>query len=129
MELKETNHSYYCSGNNYYVNGRDGNNHGRCDYDSWNDFKEDWMVKVDNKQELDDDYNHIFRFDIVEKRDEETDESTGQYELWLFFIQQRKGNYVPVRIKELAKENIPDIEKFLKDRWDYLKKQWIEFSK
>lgn len=129
MELKGTNHSYYCSETNYYVDGRVGHNHGRCEYNSWNDFKDEWLVTIDGKQQLDDDYNHVFRFDIVEKRDMETDEPIGKYELWLFFILQRKGIYRPVQIKEIAKEDMPDIEKFLKDRWDYLKNQWNEFLK
>lgn len=42
LELKNTEHSYYCSDNNYYVGGAE--NHGRCDYDTWEDFKEDWLV-------------------------------------------------------------------------------------
>lgn len=29
LELKNTEHSYYCSDNNYYVGGAE--NHGRCD--------------------------------------------------------------------------------------------------
>ena len=33
LELKNTEHSYYCSDNNYYVGGAE--NFGRCDYDTW----------------------------------------------------------------------------------------------
>mgnify|MGYP007117714128 CR=1 FL=1 len=42
LELKNTEHSYYCSDNNYYVGGAE--NFGRCDYDTWEDFKEEWLV-------------------------------------------------------------------------------------
>lgn len=37
LELKNTEHSYYCSDNNYYVGGAE--NHGRCDYGG--DFRSD----------------------------------------------------------------------------------------
>ena len=122
LQLKETKHSYYCNETNYYVDGY--NNYGRSEYDNWKDFKEEWLICHDK---LDDDYNHVFRFDILEKRNEE-DELTGEFELWLFFILQRKGIYRPVWIKNIKKDDMTDIEDFLKDRWQYLKNQWTEFS-
>ena len=44
MELKETNHSYYFSESNYYVGGQNGENYGRSDYDTWEDFMEEWRT-------------------------------------------------------------------------------------
>ncbi len=123
MDLKETNHSYYCSESNYYINGY--SNYGRSEYDTWDDFEVDWCL-CDGR--LDDDYNHVFRFDITKKLGED-DEPTGEFQLWLFFILQRKGIYRPVWIKNIKQEDMPDIEQFLRLRWEYLKNQWSEFSK
>lgn len=117
LELKNTEHSYYCSDNNYYVGGAE--NFGRCDYDTWEDFKEEWLVDGS----LDDDYNHLFRFDILE-----SEETPGRFELFLFFILQRKGIFRPVWIRSITKDNLAEIETFLSQRWQYLKSQWREFS-
>lgn len=122
MELKETNHRYHCSESNYYVNGY--SNFGRCDYNTWKEFKDEWLLKDGS---LDDDYNHCFRFDIIEHEDD-SGEPTGIFELWLFFILQRKGNYRPVWIKNIAEEDMTEIQEFLEQRWEYLKGQWSEFN-
>jgi hypothetical protein len=122
MELKATNHRYYSSETNYYVNGYE--NFGRYDCETWEDFKCDWL---DSNGEVDDDYNHVFRFDIKQKTDDEENE-IEDFELWLFFILQRKGIYRPVHIKTITKEDMPEIERFLSDRWNYMKNQWSEFS-
>lgn len=118
LELKATNHSYYCSENNYYVSGRE--NGGRCDYETWAEFKEDWL---DSGDLIDDDYNHVFRFDIIEN-----EETPGTFALWLFFILQRRGIYRPVQVKHITAEDILEIEEFLKLRWEYMRKQWVEVS-
>lgn len=115
MILKSTEHSYYCNASNYYVNGN--NNFGRSDYESWEEFKANWLNKDGT---IDDDYNHCFRFDICEEED--------GYGLWLFIILQRKGNFIPVHIKSIKEENMPEIKAFLQSRWEYLKGQWVEFS-
>lgn len=122
MKLQKTNHSYYCSESNYYVDGY--SNYGRSEYDTWNEFKEDWLV---SNNTLDDDYNHMFRFDINELEDQD-EQPNGKFELWLFFILQRKGIFRPVWIREIAEEDMKEIEVFLKERWNYLKKQWEEVS-
>ena len=120
LDLVPTNHSYYCSDSNYYVDGYD--NYGRCDYDSWKEFKQEW---VDTDGSLDDDLNHLFRFDIVK---EDGIEKQG-FTLWLFFILQRKGIYTPVQINNITQDDMPEITAFLRARWSYLQKQWKEFNK
>lgn len=117
LTLKPTNHSYYCSESNYYVGGRE--NYGRNDYDSWETFKEDWLF--DGK--LDDDYNHLFRFDIIG-----SEENPGNFSLHLYFILQRKGIFRPVFIAHITEKDMPEIEAFLRDRWAYMEHQWKEFS-
>lgn len=119
LKLKETEHAYCCSTTNYYVDGY--RNFGRCDYDTWGDFKDEWLD--DGPNDLDDDYNHLFRFDIVENEDE-----PGVFELLLFFILQRKGIFRPVVVHRITEDDLSDIETFLRRRWQYLQYQWSEFS-
>lgn len=119
LELKATKHNYYSSESNYYVGGRE--NYGRNDYDSWEMFKEDWLFSDGT---IDDDLNHLFRFDILE-----SEENPGNFTLWLFFILQRKGIYRPVHINTITEADLPEIEEFLSKRWEYMKSQWEEFSK
>jgi hypothetical protein len=124
MELLKTNHRYYCSESNYYVNGYE--NWGRCDYDTWQDFKDEWL---NNDLTIDHDYNHCFRFDIKNQLDEEKDEEIlGRYYMELFFILQRKGIFRPVIIKEIVETDMPDIEAYLQSCWNYMQGQWAEFS-
>jgi hypothetical protein len=126
MELKSTAHSYYCSESNYYVGNYHGENYGRCDYDTWGEFKEAWL---DDNLWIDHDYNHCFRFDINPHRDFETDDIIQEkYSLKLYYILQRKGIFRPVFIKEISETDMPEIEQYLSDCWDYLKSQWEEFS-
>lgn len=122
LELKETNHSYYCSDSNYYVDGYD--NFGLSEFESWEEFKEEWL---DDDGQLDNDLNHLFRYDICKQEDYE-EESTDGYMLKLYFILQRKGNFVPVHVKNIEEKDMPEIESFLKQRWEYMKSQWAEVS-
>lgn len=124
MELKQTDHSYYCRGTNYYA-GSD-KNHGRSQYETWADFKEEWFGMEGDELGIDIDYNLCFRYDILQKCDNES--PLNSFELWLFFILQRKGIYRPVWIKKIEKEDIPELESFLKNQWDYMKNQWIEID-
>ena len=118
MKFEETNHTYYCSENNYNIGGANGENYGRSEFDSWDDFKTNWL---DENCELDCDLNLCFRWDINKIGAE-------KLELWLFFIFQRKGLFCPVWIKSIDEENIPEIEKFLNHQWKYLKNLWREID-
>ena len=117
LELKETCHSYYCSDSNFYVGGFQ--NFGRCEYEDWARFRATWIGNDDAY--FDDDYNHLFRFDIAKKND-------GGFMLWLFFILQRKGIFRSVLIRSITTHDLPEIEEFLRKRWEYMKNQWCEFS-
>lgn len=122
MKLEATNHSYYCSETNYYVDGY--RNHGRSDYDTWQDFKEAWLF---DDGSIDHDYNHCFRFDILETHDED-DNPTGEFYMLLFMMLQRKGIFRPVYIRSITEDDMPEVEKYLKSCWEYMQGQWIEFS-
>lgn len=122
LKLKETNHSYYCSDSNYYVSGYD--NFGLSEFESWEDFKQDWL---DGGHKLDDDLNHLFRYDICKQEDEEGEPVDG-FVLKLYFILQRKGIFMPVHVKNIEEKDMPEIESFLKQRWEYMKSQWAEVN-
>lgn len=120
MKLKVTDHPYYCSETNYYVGG--SNNFGKSEYDSWSDFKEEWLHSGDDSLDIDSDLNYCVRFDITQNED------SGAKDLWLFFLLQRKGIFSPVQIRNIQDSDMAEIEKFLKRQWKYIKKMWKEFS-
>lgn len=115
--VSATDHSYYCEDSNYYQSGVAGH------FDSWKEFKENWLDIT-----FDDDYNHCFRFDINEQEDDDDGSLKGVFDLHLYFMLQRKGAFIPVLVKNIKEEDLPEINEFLAARWDYLKKQWAEFS-
>ena len=108
--VSATNHSYYCEG----IGGND--------YESWSSFRDDW-----DQESLDLDYNHCFRFDIIDEEDADG-MSTNEYQLLLSIMQQRKGRYVSVVIKHITENDLPEINRYLSRCWEYLKMQWSEFS-
>lgn len=116
MELKETGHSYYCEVNEEWRTSH-------SEYDTWDDFKENYCDGLEN---LDDDYNFLFRFDIKPHITE--DGGTTGYELVLCFMQQRHGKFSPVIILSISENDMPEIEEWLNGRWDYMKQIWSEFS-
>jgi hypothetical protein len=118
LELKATDHKYYCSESNFY------NNCCLCEYETWSEFKEAWFIN--NNSKIDRGYNLCFRYDVMQHRDPDTDELIDGYEMWLFFILQRKGIYKPVWIKTITENDMDEINSFLKDVWAYHKFQWNE---
>ncbi len=124
MKLQATEHSYYCSESNHYVGNQHGENFGRCEYDSWADFQEEWLDS--DGVSIDMDYNLCFRFDINQKCYQVTDEAINEFELWLFFMLQRKGIYRPVWIKHIEQKDMPEVESFLEKQWKYIQHQWKE---
>ncbi|WP_024294983.1 hypothetical protein [Lacrimispora indolis] len=124
MKLQATEHSYYCSESNHYVGNQHGENFGRCEYDTWADFQEEWLDS--DGVSIDIDYNLCFRFDIEQKHNPDTDEPIAEFELWLFFMLQRKGIYRPVWIKHIDEKDMPGIKGFLEKQWHYIQYQWNE---
>lgn len=117
MHLWEADHAYYCNLGNYYSND--------CGqkYESFQDFLDEWG-------DADFDYNMLFRWDWKEYEpddyDDEEKAEEGHYagdELRIFWMLQRKGAYrfCQVRVK---KEDEPEVIKFLKPRWKYMKDLW-----
>jgi predicted glutamine amidotransferase len=118
LEVKTTNHPYYCNLGNYYVTLAD--NGGLIEYESWTEFIQEWG-------NADIDYNLLFRFDIVDACDED-DKVTGEKDLQLFYIMQRKGDFVPVIVHDIKIEDRAEIVMYLKSHWEYMKSMWSELN-
>jgi hypothetical protein len=121
MELKETNHPYYCSINNFYVGNHNNENWGRGEFSDWKEFKSSLYYNGDK------DLNLLFRFDICQK-DDDNGNLIDSFYIELFYILQRKGIFAPVFINSINKNNMDEIEFFLKERYEYLKGLWFEFN-
>lgn len=109
MILKElaVDHSYYCSKNNYYSND------AAQSYESWKDFESEYL-------NADKDFNFVFRWDIKLK----DEEKEGEYFMEIFMMQQRKGIFIPIQIKSISEENVPQIIEYLKGYSEYIKELW-----
>lgn len=107
LEFKETEHDYYCSDENYFKGDT------KNTYNSWNEFKESNFY-------LSEDFNLLFRYDICQFYYEDV---VHIKTLKLYFVLQRKGFFVPAHVY-IKEKDLPEIEKFLNDRFEYLKKLW-----
>lgn len=118
IKLEQTNHPYYCSDNNYYSNEASNS------FDSWGEFKEDFAP-----ENIDHDYNYVVRFDLNKYSDEdsENEDCENNYVLHLYYLQQRKGNFLPVLINNIKEEDMDEINNYLKEYSNYIKSLWSEF--
>ena len=121
IELKPTENSFFFSESNYYVGNMHGENYGRQEFDTWEEFCDLWG-------DYDLDLNFLVRYDILNKCDEYGDEIDDKFELWLLFIGQRKGKYIPVVIHNIYEQDMEDINKTLSNHWEYMRDMWCEFS-
>jgi hypothetical protein len=116
LELKDYEHSYYCSGNNYYSRDPEQS------YNNWNEFIAVWDKPEDwTKDDID--YNLIFRWDIQQN------EESKEFYLELFFMKQRKGIFAPILIRNLKEDDLDSIQLLLEKHWEYLNHLWEPFKK
>lgn len=113
IEQLAVNHEYYCSDSNYYSND------ASYQYGTWSEFYKEF--KDSNL-----DYNLVFRWDVhcITEDDTENENEIGGYRMEVFFMQQRKGKFVPIQIHKVTDNNVPEILEFLNKRKDYLFKLW-----
>jgi len=104
--LWEVEHSYYCS----------ESFQGHHDYESFNDFLEDW-------KDADLAYNLLFRWDwhIPEYEEDYDEEDIERLELYIML--QRKGLFVSCYIK-IDKSDEAKVKRFLAPRMKYLVELW-----
>lgn len=128
LKYQPTNHSYYCSPKNYTCSN------ASLLYPTWKEF----LAEFEN---ADKDRNMVFRFDIellagvTYKYPEYIEDKTADYciedgdlMLSIFFMQQRKGHYVPVVVERIERKDMPSIQKYLQGHFDYMKNLWSEFA-
>jgi len=112
MDLKQLaiDHPYYCHSTNYT------NNDARMDFDTMSDFLEEFG-------DADVDMNLVFRFDVIEKTDED-DEPLGLFKAEVFIMQQRKGNFVPCVIKSIMGDEVGPFVLYLEKHHQRLMEMW-----
>lgn len=115
QQLSKSIHPYYCSTTNYFSN--EASEH----YSTMQDF-------VEMYHDADIDMNLIFRWDIEEVLDEDTDEPTGKYRAEVFLMKQRKGIFSPCVIDSVTDEELPGFLEIAKKHWAYLTDLWMPIS-
>ena len=114
--LWEIHHPYYCSESNYYKNGVGEH------FDSWADFH-------GAMGSADDDLNLLFRWDWKrpDPDDYEPDEMPDHDTLWVFYMQQRKGKFVPSSVS-VTEADEPAVRAWLAARWEHMRGLWSGVS-
>lgn len=117
---RKTDHRYYCNNGNYFDNDCVGY------YENWNEF-------LDDCEDMDIDYNLIFRFDLEDIGDFDEyeiplEELETYLRLKIYIIGQRKGIFRVVIIKNIKEENFESINNYLRRHKDYLKELWKEID-
>ena len=102
-------HPYYCTDQNYYAPNE------FISFSDWNDFYSQFGG-------ADQDQNLVFRWDLKKK-------DSGEFFLEVFFILQRKGIFLPVRIDCIKEENINEIASYLMLCWENLADIWHPIPK
>jgi hypothetical protein len=110
-KLWEVEHPYYCSPQSYTENGTDES------FDSWREF-------FDEYGDSDFDMNLVFRFDW---KSADPDDGRDTDVLEVFFMQQRRGRFVPVTIA-VSRDDEPAARAWLRERYDHLKRLWTPFE-
>lgn len=102
-------HDYYCSLYNYHVPGETEK------FETWQDFYEEFG-------DADVDMNLVVRWDIKKG------EKQGDFYMNVFILQQRKGDFYPVIINHVNKNDYTSIKKYLSIHFEKIKNIWMPFS-
>lgn len=102
-------HDYYASRSNFY------NKECNEAYDTWQSF-------YDEYKDADIDMNLVFRWDIHEY------DNANSFWMEIIIIQQRKGIYFPIYIRNVFEQDVQQIVEFMKPHFDKLKKNWKPLS-
>lgn len=111
--LWEIDHPYYCNEGNYFARGGE---QPHFHFDSWDDFMAEFG-------DSDMDMNLVFRWDWRKADPEEKHWGNPKDQLLIFFMGQRKGEYLWSTI-DITDADEPGVIAFLKPRWEYLKLMW-----
>lgn len=103
--LWEYDHPYYCSEGHYAE-----------EFSSWEAF-------LDEMGDSDMDLNLLFRWDWIHDDEDGAENDT----LFLFFMQQRKGKFVVIRVA-MQDTDEDSVKTFLQARWAHLTELWMPFG-
>lgn len=98
-------HPYYCSESNYHCGTVNQ------EYETMEDFLDDF-------EDTDLDYNHVFRWDVSE------DEDTGKIYAQVFLILQRKGIFMPCLIENFEEDCVERYINYLNANETVVRKLW-----
>lgn len=104
IKLSEA-HPYYCSESNYYSNKPNRS------YETMDEFLEDF-------EDSDLDYNHVFRWDVSE------DEDTGEVYAYVYLMLQRKGIFMPCHIENFEQESVERFVNYINRNEAVVRKLW-----
>lgn len=108
-------HDYYCSESNYLANPQQDPSPV---FDTLADFLDDY-------ESFDIDLNLCFRWDVKPKTDEDgVDAPELGYSAEVFLIQQRKGHFVPIQIKNASDSDVPRFVAYLRKHQAKLLQLW-----
>lgn len=111
LKLWDPEHPYYCSSENYHVGGP---HRGCTTMTAWSTFVDYWA-----SEDADDlDLNLLFRWDWDRK----------ERTLKLYFMQQRRGNFVIVHVHSMVDDDEPSVRAWLQPRWERMKDIWEPLS-
>jgi len=79
---------------------------------------------LDEMEDADIDMNLVFRWDIKEKRAEETDNVTGEYYAEIFIMHQRKGLFCPHFVKTITEDEVARFISYLQKHKERLDEIW-----
>lgn len=120
--LKElaVDHPYYASDTNYYSNDAawvipSGS------HETMSDF-------LDEFENSDVDMNLVYRWDVKERCDEDTDEPLGHYYAEIFIIGQRKGLYLPQYVAQFDERDADRFVSYLKKHWLTIQALWLPIT-
>lgn len=112
LQLKETNRLDFCELGKYQ------------DFENWGEFKKFFCNGSTENLKAE---NHcLFRWDIDEHYNIWTGEKEG-YELKLFYIDQKLGEYHSCVVEQITKEDLPELKAYLQKSWKYLQSIWQPF--
>lgn len=108
-DLYSVEHPYYCSDSNYLSNSHSA---------SWENAKE----FLNEFEDADVDYNHVFRWDVY-RNDDDT------YRAEVFIIHQRKGLFIPHTIDSITEDDVDRFVSFLEKHYNRIIEMWKPISK
>lgn len=111
-------HNYYCNMGNYFSN--------ECSFncETFQDF-------LDAMGDSDMDMNLLFRWDVkkYEESDDNDEDSPKGYYAEMFFMLQRKGNFICHNIEKMTEEDVEAFVAFVEPRHKHLMSLWAPFGK